>query len=169
MGSQHHHQTKVALTNLKVHLQKNYCRKTLITILLLVLLVVLLEIVLSDVKSFFIVFSMLNHISIYTKEIAQHNKFEHNINIQHVQICEIQNGDLQEWHPISDMDLGNSCDISLHIIRWSLFLALHMGIPINGFNWQNNVRSLRTCYHIQNWTFAGYSWGDFWWIYSSIC
>ena len=55
--------------------------------------------------------------SIYNNEIAQHNKFEHNINVQHVQICEIQNGNLRELHPISDMDLGNPCDISLHIIR----------------------------------------------------
>ena len=55
--------------------------------------------------------------SIYSNEIAQHNKFEHNINVQHVQICEIQNGNLQESHLISDMDLGNPCDILLHIIR----------------------------------------------------
>ena len=60
---------------------------------------------------------MSNHMSVYSNEIAQHNKSEHNINVQHVQICEIQNGDLRESHPISDMDLGNPCDVSLHIIR----------------------------------------------------
>ena len=113
MGSQCHHQTKVSLTNLKVDLKKNYwytgcgCRKTLITILLLVLL----ERVLSHVKSFFIVFKMSNHRSIYTNDIAQHNQFEHNINVQHVQIFEIQNGDVRESHQISDMDLGNPCEL----------------------------------------------------------
>ena len=115
MGIQSHHQTKASLTNLEVHLQKNYtgCRKTLIIILPLLLL----ERILFDVKSFSIVFKMSSHISIYINEIAQHNQFEHNKKVQHVQICTFQNGDLRESHPISDMDLGNPCDISLHIIR----------------------------------------------------
>ena len=150
MGSQRHHQTKVSLTNLKVHLKKNYwytgcdCRKTLITILLLVLV----EKVLSDVKSFFSMFKTLNHISIHSNEIAQHNQFEHNINVQHVQICEIQNGNVQESHPISDMDLGILVTFLLRIITWWLFLALCMGIPTNGFKRQNNMCSLRPWYYV---------------------
>ena len=131
MGSQCHHQTKVSLTNLKVDLKKNYwytgcgCRKTLITILLLVLL----ERVPSDVKSFFIVFKTSNHRSIYTNDIAQHNQFEHNINVQHVQICEIQNGDVRELHPISNIDLGNLCDIFVtYYYVMAIFSTLH-GYP----------------------------------------
>ena len=131
MGSQRHHQTKVSLTNLKVDLKKNYwytgygCSKTLITILLLVLL----ERVPSHVKSFFIVFKTSNHRSIYTNDIAQHNQFEHNINVQNVQICEIQNGDVQELHPISNMDLGNPCDVFVtYYYMMAIFSTLH-GYP----------------------------------------
>ena len=131
MGCQCHHQTKVSLTNLKVDLKKNYwytgcgCRKTMITILLLVLL----ERVPSHVKSFFIVFKTSNHRSIYTNEIAQHNQFEHNINVQHVQICEIQYGDVQELHPISNMDLGNPSDVFVtYYYVMAIFSTLH-GYP----------------------------------------
>ena len=131
MGSQCHHQTKVSLTNLKVHLKKKYwyiscgCRKTLITILLLVLV----KKVPSHVKSFFIVFKTSNHISIYSNQIAQHNQFEHNINVQHVQICEIQNGDVRESHRISGMDLGNPCDVFVtYYYMMAIFSTLH-GYP----------------------------------------
>ena len=148
MGSQHHHQTKVSLTNLKVHLKKNYwytgcgCRKTLITILLLVLV----EKVQSDVKSFFSVFNTSNHISIYSDEIAQHNQFEHKCSTcsdlwdSKWRCARIASN---QWH-----GFGKSLWCFLSIITWWLFLALCMGIPTNGFKRQNNMRSLRPCYHV---------------------
>ena len=72
---------------------------------------------------------MSNHRSIDTNEIAQHNQFEHNINVQHVQICEIQSGDVQELHPISDMDLGNPCYIFvMYYYVMAIFSTLH-GYP----------------------------------------
>ena len=132
MGIQCHHQTKVSLTNLEVHLQKNYtgCRKTLIIILLL-----LLERIPFDVKSFSIVFMMSSNISIYTNKIAQHNQFEHipkrfnmfrSVHFKMV-ICK---NPIQSATWIWEI-LVTFCYVLLGDL---LFLALRMGIPINGFN-----------------------------------
>ena len=62
-------------------------------------------------KSLYIVLKMPETIAIYSNVS---NVISLNISkiVQHVQLCAVQNGKLREVHPISDMDLGNPCDVS---------------------------------------------------------
>ena len=79
---------------------------------LLIIILLLAESMSYHTKSLYIVFKMPESITIYTNAIANTIILNISKNVQHVQMCEFQNGDLRGAHAISDMDLGNPCDVS---------------------------------------------------------